>query len=725
MKHQRREAPVSSHWKCSIMRDSESPDGPAGRPTAERFMALFAGLDWAYGQYTVPPGAKADERGKVKGEALTVEAPLTVAQWEAHLNGGAGLGIIPIRDDGTVRFVAFDVDQYPIDQNAIAKKAKRFSLPVIVCRSKSGGAHGFAFFSEPVPAELARRKVASWVHLMGYKPGTEIFPKQDRLSEGDIGNWINAPYFGGKFSLRYAVDDDGALDIADFLDLAEAMRIDRAELESWPDPPAATERDNPEATRRSRGEGRGADFWELAIDEPGELIGVYDKINGYDDLLSSFAGLLYGEKYMSKDLARELVLGLNERWTDPLDQARALKCARSGWRTAERRRSNRDRETNFFCADDTPRKEMAAIYLKAVVAEMRFRAENPAMRAATVKLIGGNTMTTEQVDWLWKYWLARSKFELVAGVAGTGKTTIALSLAATITSGGTWPDGTRAPVGDVIIWSGEDNIADTLLPRLIACGACLERIHFVDKVIENGVARPFDPAVDFAGLARAAADVPGLVMTIIDPVVSAVASDSNKNVEVRRALQPLADFADATGSLVLGITHFTKNTSGKEPLERVTGSLAFGAVARLVMMTARGEEGCRLVRGKSNIGPDGGGYEYQLVRKELPEHGVAEAQWVCWGNSLEGCARDLLNVAEAEASPTKDQSKAGEAMMWLLTALKDGSVEQTRIVAMARENGIATGTLMRAKAGLGVKAEKDQEVGGAWRWRLPEKELPM
>src|SRR4029077_1635326 len=99
-----------------------------------------------------------------------------------------------------------------------------------------------------------------------------------------------------------------------------------------------------------------------------ELIGHYEKIDGYDDLLTSFAGLLHDEKWLTLDFAIDLVIGLNERWTDPVEQARASKCARSGWRTAERRKSPRTRETNFFCPKDTPRKEMAAIYLRAFVA---------------------------------------------------------------------------------------------------------------------------------------------------------------------------------------------------------------------------------------------------------------------------------------------------------------------------------------------------------------------
>src|SRR4029077_12137268 len=133
----------------------------------------------------------------------------------------------------------------------------------------------------------------------------------------------------------------------------------------------------------------------------------------------------------------------------------------------------------------------------------------------------------------------------------------------------------------------------------------------------------------------------------------AVTGDSHKNAEVRRGLQPLVDFAAETGCVVLGVTHFTKGTTGRAPTERVTGSLAFGALARVVMATAKPAEAGgkrRLVRAKSNIGPDGGGYEYDLIQEPLVGLNFG-AQRVAWGAPLDGTARQLLNeVEQAEGS---------------------------------------------------------------------------
>ena len=83
----------------------------------------------------------------------------------------------------------------------------------------------------------------------------------------------------------------------------------------------------------------------------------------------------------------------------------------------------------------------------------------------------GSDLRIVAVNWLWRNWLARGKLHLLAGAPGQGKTTIALAFAATVTSGGRWPDGASCKAGNVLIYSGEDDPSDTLAPRLLASGA--------------------------------------------------------------------------------------------------------------------------------------------------------------------------------------------------------------------------------------------------------------
>lgn len=125
-------------------------------------------------------------------------------------------------------------------------------------------------------------------------------------------------------------------------------------------------------------------------------------------------------------------------------------------------------------------------------------------------------------------------------------------------------------------------------------------------------------------LAEDANRIGGVRLLIVDPVVSAVAGDSHKNTEVRTAMQPLVDLASHLGAAVVGITHHSKGTVGRDPTERVTDSIAFTAVVRVVLLAAKvkddqGNDKRILVRSKSNIGPDDGGFEYciELSRPSL------------------------------------------------------------------------------------------------------------
>ncbi|MBY0235035.1 MAG: AAA family ATPase, partial [Burkholderiaceae bacterium] len=198
-----------------------------------------------------------------------------------------------------------------------------------------------------------------------------------------------------------------------------------------------------------------------------------------------------------------------------------------------------------------------------------------------VVLTCGSSLKPEPVSWLWRDWLAQGKLHILAGAPGQGKTTIALAFMATVTSGGYWPDGSRCPVGNVLMWTGEDDPADTLIPRLMAMGADISRVFFVTGKRLDGEVVPFDPAQDIPQVMAQAERIGNVRMLVLDPVVSAVAGDSHKNTEVRRAMQPLVDLGAALGAVILGITHFSKGGAGSDPASRVVGSIAFTAVARV------------------------------------------------------------------------------------------------------------------------------------------------
>jgi putative DNA primase/helicase len=363
--------------------------------------------------------------------------------------------------------------------------------------------------------------------------------------------------------------------------------------------------------------------------------------------------------------------------------------------------------------DDT-RRQMA----EAIKTWRHLSAAKP--KAGDVELISADAIEPERINWVWPEWLAAGKFHLIAGSPGTGKTTLSLALAAIITKGGAFPCGTMARQGAALMWTGEDDLGDSIVPRFLACGGDRPRLHFIKGVREeDGSSRPFDPAYDVEQLIAAARNIESLRLLIVDPVVSAVAGDSHKNTETRRALQPLVDFASNAGVAVLGVTHYSKGTAGRDPAERVTGSLAFVAASRLVMVTAKPKEAGeprRLVRAKSNIGPDGGGFAYDLQQVVVDEAKGIYGQNIAWGPRLEGTALALL--AEVETPQGGGNSPVLEAAVeWLPKMLGTGSVQTSFLESAAGQAGHSWATVRRAKNLLGVKASK---VSAIWYWQMPK-----
>lgn len=203
---------------------------------AERFFVRFGGLSRAYGRYNLQPHQlNGNHEGtKIEGGARTIHEPLTIDVWTKHLTGAFGIGVVPIRDDSTAVFGAIDVDQYGTNLADLAAEVARLNLPLVLCRTKSGGAHLYLFLrDQPVKAEVVRGKLMEWAVLLGYS-GVEVFPKQTRLAgPNDTGNWINMPYFRGADTNRFAILPDGTelRQPVEFLDHVEAnIAIDAKDL---------------------------------------------------------------------------------------------------------------------------------------------------------------------------------------------------------------------------------------------------------------------------------------------------------------------------------------------------------------------------------------------------------------------------------------------------------------------------------------------------------------
>lgn len=196
---------------------------------SEQFMQLFKGSDFAHGITTVT--GKTSDKGKAEVRCRTVNGPTNVELWEKHLKGEQGLGIIPIRSDSTCGWGAIDIDDYNIDLHVLEKNITKLKLPLVLCRTKSGGAHLYLFLKEAATAKEVRRILTNWIAALGFPPNTEIFPKQDLLAgHRNVGNWLNMPYFDSGQTKRYCIKDGEIINAQEFVAYATAMAVNEVDL---------------------------------------------------------------------------------------------------------------------------------------------------------------------------------------------------------------------------------------------------------------------------------------------------------------------------------------------------------------------------------------------------------------------------------------------------------------------------------------------------------------
>lgn len=195
------------------------------------FSDLYRGRDDAYGYYGDITNAQATDRGKRVGRAATRRAPVTPELWTAHLAGETRLGIVPVLKNGKCGWFCIDVDFYQEKglHEDIAARIRECGLPLVQTKSKSGGAHLWCFFSDPILASKARSIAENFRKKLSLPDEhIDIFPAQDKAD--DIGNWVNLPYFG---DACHCVGESGSEDLAleEFLEYANDRVQHHSDLE--------------------------------------------------------------------------------------------------------------------------------------------------------------------------------------------------------------------------------------------------------------------------------------------------------------------------------------------------------------------------------------------------------------------------------------------------------------------------------------------------------------
>jgi hypothetical protein len=346
--------------------------------------------------------------------------------------------------------------------------------------------------------------------------------------------------------------------------------------------------------------------------------------------------------------------------------------------------------------------------------------------AATLETTRAADVRMEPINWLWPDRIARGKLTLVAGEPGLGKTQMLMSLAAIVTSGGTWPASTdRAHPGSALIMSAEDDPADTLVPRLAAAGADLQRVHMATMVRDTDRAgkarrRAANLAEDLALIEAKLAELGDVALVIIDPVSAYLGrTDSHNNSEVRAILAPVSDMAGRHGAAVVAISHLNKS-NGQKAMQRVAGSIAFTAAARGAYLVAAESEGSArrvLVPLKHNIGTDKGAFTFTIESAE-PQPGIKTSR-VRWDDSIIDVTANQLLADHNAAEP---DSATDRAEAFIKTALAGGPVAATVMEQEAQRAGVSWAAVRRAAPVLGVVKQKEKGQGprARWMWSWPQ-----
>jgi putative DNA primase/helicase len=333
-----------------------------------------------------------------------------------------------------------------------------------------------------------------------------------------------------------------------------------------------------------------------------------------------------------------------------------------------------------------------------------------------------SNISPESVKWLWPGRIALGKLTLIAGDPGLGKSLLTTTLAAIVSKGFPWPvDGSKAPVGDVLLLSAEDDPADTIRPRLDAADADCSRVHVlkaVRTVDSKGKSSQhlFSFRRDLALLEHQLMLLPDCKLLVIDPISAYLdGTDSNNNSDIRGLFAPLAEMAARHNIAVVSVSHLNKGVGGSA-IYRTMGSLAFVAAARAAYVVTKDKDNParRLVMpAKNNLAKSGTGLAYSVVESE--ENGAPVTAW-----ELEPVD---ITADEALAQPenSEEQTNTDWAIDFLQDLLSRGPIQALDVHKNAKQASVTSKSLRRAQSKLGIKPQKDGFIGG-WVWALPHSE---
>jgi len=370
----------------------------------------------------------------------------------------------------------------------------------------------------------------------------------------------------------------------------------------------------------------------------------------------------------------------------------------------------------------------------APAGKRRDEASRPTFVLATTR---ASALRPEPVECLDGGLIPRGKLVLLAGLGGAGKGMLWANIVADLTRGRPTLGLSYEPPGpvEVLLVGCEDGYQDTVIPRLLAAGADLDRVHILDGVKdEQENVRPFS-LLYLSELENYLAAHPATALVVIDPITGYVGRAGVKDhhdAEVRSLLEPLAELANRRATTVMCTKHLNKDEA-KTLASRVGGSVAYVNVPRACFVVADDpeNEGRRILAPfKWNLNaprPPAIAWTMELPPPDdlaailaacdhLNEKDKAklagQLNRLAWAGAVDIDADDLLRTA-AKVERKQTQNEIDRATEWLRERLANGPVGS---IVCAREGDTSLG---RRWPDPGLPAEKRRPIvlGRVKWWR--------
>lgn len=350
---------------------------------------------------------------------------------------------------------------------------------------------------------------------------------------------------------------------------------------------------------------------------------------------------------------------------------------------------------------------------------------NQHKRAAIVTM---SDVQLEQVQWLWPGWLALGKLALLEGKPSLGKSTLALTLAARVSTGTPFPDestDTRREPRDVVLLSAEDSAGDTLKPRLLEAGADLSRIHLLQGIIsDQDDKRPdmlhLPEDVDVLEDVIRQTNAAFCVMDVLAAYTGMRRNISvNNDADIRTMLSPLTAMLTDTHASGVGLRHWTK--SGDDDLvNRGGGSIAISAAARHIYACVQHPENDQLyvlICAKNNLAAKPEPLSYSIVSGDT--YNTARLQWQ---GPIDITVQELMRSRGNQLPGADEHTEQERAQSYVFTALIDGPLFANAVISTGLDAGFSKATVQRAATQLGVHKHRVQQDDGTVRsvWSLPD-----